>query len=614
MTYIHQAITDLVNAYFIDNFGKSPAAKQIAINDTRDNFEGNYTLVTFPLAGMARMKPEELGETLGAYIVDKSPDFSAFNVVKGFLNLVCSAAFWQDEMKRQMALEQPIPQIGQDKIVLEYASPNSNKPLHLGHVRNILLGWSVGQLLKAVGNDVHYTQIVNDRGVAICKSMIAWEKFYDGATPETTGMKSDHFVGEAYVRFSKEFEAEYVAWQDTDAATELYQAKKKDTEEKEVFFKRYKNDYFNEASSLGTETRQMLLDWENGDDHVRALWKKLNSWFMDGFHVTANRLGISFDSMNFESDTYLLGKDIVAQGLEKGVFYTEDDGSVWIDLSDAGLDKKIVLRSDGTSVYITQDLGTAHVRYKELGMDGMIYTVGNEQNYHFQVLFEVLKRLGEPYADKLYHLSYGMVDLPSGKMKTREGTVVDADDLIDEVIEKVRENSRERGELDMLSADEKEEIFTTIGLGALKYYMLRVDAKKRMLFNPEESVDLQGVTGPYIQNAYVRIQSIKRRLQDEVGDDFSLYNEINEEEKAVIKTISEFGDEVVNAVEKYDPSVVATYAYNLAKTFHRFYHDHSIAHATTDAMKNFRYQLADMTAIRLQQAMSLLGITMPERM
>lgn len=614
MQYIHQAITDLVHAYFTAQGGALPSPKQISINDTRENFVGDYTLVTFPLAGMAKKKPEELGQILGAYIVEASADFSSYNVVKGFLNLECSQSYWQDEMKRQMSMTNPIPQLSSDKIVVEYASPNSNKPLHLGHVRNILLGWSVGQLLKAVGHEVHYTQIVNDRGVAICKSMMAWKKFYDGATPESTGIKSDHFVGEAYVRFSKELDSEYTSWQASEASEAVFQELKKEDETKEDFFKRFKNDYFNTHSTLGRETRDMLLAWENNDDDVRALWTKLNTWFMDGFNVTADRLGISFDNMYFESDTYLLGKEIVAKGLEQGVFYTEEDGSVWIDLGEAGLDKKLVLRSDGTSVYITQDLGTAHVRYQELNMDGMIYTVGNEQNYHFQVLFEILKRLGEPYADKLYHLSYGMVDLPSGKMKTREGTVVDADDLIDEVIEKVRENSRGRDELDMLSTEEKEAIFSTIGLGALKYYMLRVDAKKRMLFNPEESVDLQGVTGPYIQNAYVRIQSIKRRLQDEIGSDFTGYQEINAEEKAVLKTISEFGGEVVNAVEKYDPAVVASYTYKLARTFHRFYHDHSIAHADSIDAKNFRYALADMTAIRLKQAMNLLGITMPERM
>ena len=614
MAYINQHITNLVKTYFSQQYDLSVDESKIVVNATKDDFEGDFTIVVFPLAGMARQKPEVLGEALGGYLVKESSDITKFNVVKGFLNLTLTNQFWLDEIGRQINNDSLIPQIGNDKIVLEYSSPNSNKPLHLGHVRNVLLGWSVGQLLSAVGHDVHYTQVVNDRGVAICKSMLAWKKYYNGKTPADVDMKPDHFVGEAYVRFSKEFDLEYLAWQNHAEAVDVFEKRKNKELDAGAFFKTYKNDYFNKQSELGRETREMLLAWENNDAEVRALWTKLNAWFIEGFNQTTEQLGIRFDSMNFESDTYLLGKDIVDDGLASGLFYREEDGSVWIDLTDDGLDKKLVLRGDGTSVYITQDLGTARTRYESYKMDGMIYTVGNEQNYHFEVLFKILEKLGEPYAKNLYHLSYGMVDLPSGKMKTREGTVVDADDLIAEVIEKVRQNSAERGELDVLSDDEKNTIIYTIGLGALKYYMLRVDAKKRMLFNPAESVDLQGQTGPYIQNAYVRIQSIMRRLSDEQLGGYESYTAVNEEEKQVLKVVMDFGNEIVNAVNKYDPSVVASYVYQLARVFHRFYHDHSIARAENAAAKSFRFQLAAVTADRLSASMKLLGIAMPARM
>ena len=530
------------------------------------------------------------------------------------MNLTCENQFWISELSRQTSSDDQIQATRSGKIVLEYASPNTNKPLHLGHIRNVLLGWSVGQLLKAIGYDVHYTQVVNDRGVAICKSMLSWQKFNSDKTPESTGIKSDHFVGEAYVQFSRELEKEYNSWQQTSEAKELLAEQNINNENSEQFFKGYKNDYFNTFSKLGRETRDMLLAWENNDPPTRALWTKMNTWFMKGFMKTCDRLGILFDSMNYESETYLLGKDIIAEGIKSGIFYKEDDGSVWVDLSDVKLDKKIVLRSDGTSVYMTQDLGTARVRYQNHQMDGMIYTVGNEQDYHFQVLFEILKRLGEPYADQLYHLSYGMVDLPTGRMKTRDGTVVDADDLMDEVLEKVRLNSVARGELDMLTEEAREKIFETISMGALKYYLLRVEARKRMLFNPEESVDLQGQTGPYIQNAYVRIKSIMRKIEKEDLDDYSNYGHVNEEEKQVLSTLMRYGEEVQNAALKYDPSIIAAYAYQLARHFHRFYHDHSVSKAENKYAKAFRYNLAKSVADRLQSAMYFLGIHMPDRM
>jgi arginyl-tRNA synthetase len=614
MTYIHQHIATLVKAYFKEAHQIEPDDSKIVLSNTKDDFDGDFTLVVFPLAGIARSKPDVLANMLGGYLTSHSDLIDNFSVVKGFLNLTCNNGFWIDELSRQTDNKEVIPQIGNSKIVLEYASPNSNKPLHLGHIRNILLGWSVGQLLKAVGHDVHFTQVVNDRGIAICKSMLAWKKFYAGTTPESKGMKPDHFVGEAYVRFNTELEKEYKTWQQTPEAAAGFEARKAEELDKAGFFKSFKNDYFNQHSQLGKETRDMLLAWEANDADTRALWRQMNNWFMAGFKETCHELGIHFDSENFESDTYLLGKDIVQEGLDKGIFYREDDGSVWADLSDAGLDKKIILRGDGTSVYITQDLGTARIRYADFKMDGMIYTVGNEQNYHFEALFEVLKRLGEPYADKLYHLSYGMVDLPSGRMKAREGTIVDADDLIHEVVEAVKKNSQERGELDMLDETEKAEIFNTIGLGALKYYMLRVDAKKRMLFNPEESVDLHGQTGPYIQNAYVRIKSIMRKLGDIEKGDQPTYDAVNKEEKQLLQTIMSFGDEVVSAVNKYDPSVIASFAYQLARHFHRFYHDHSIVRAESEQAKSFRQDMVAVVAHRLELSMKLLGISMPQRM
>jgi len=614
MTHIYQTISELVQTYFDKHFQIRPDSSKIVVNETRDEFEGDYTLVVFPLAGMARSKPEALGETLGEYLVDTSVDLIAFNVVKGFLNLSCSNTYWIEELARQESHTDVVPRIGQKKIVLEYSSPNSNKPLHLGHVRNILLGWSVGQILEAVGNDVHFTQIVNDRGVAICKSMLAWESFYEGDTPESTGVKPDHFVGNAYVTFNEKFEEEYEAWQNSQPGKKAFDDRDDKSLDETKFYKEFKNEYYNTQSELGGDTRKMLLNWENKDPETRALWKKLNDWFLEGFKQTVARLNISFDSNYYESETYLIGKEIIQDGLDKGVFYKEPDGSVWIDLTEEGLDKKILLRSDGTAVYMTQDLGTARTRFEDHGMDAMIYTVGNEQEYHFQVLFAILKKIGDAYAEDLYHLSYGMVDLPSGRMKTREGTVVDADDLIEEVIEKVKKNSEGRDELNMLSTDEKNNIFETIGIGALKYYMLRVEARKGMLFNPEESVELKGQTGPYIQNAYVRIQSIKRRLEKEITSSYSNYATVNAEEKAVVKRISSFGEEVVQAAKKYDPSIIASYVFELARTFHRFYHDHSIVHADTNDAKAFRYHMANLVATRLEQGMKLLGIDMPSRM
>ena len=584
----------------------------ITLTPTRTEFEGDLTLVVFGMAGKLRMPPQQLAEELGQRLSSKSSFIEEYNVIKGFLNLTFTASFWNQTLARISDKDQLIQPTQSGKIVLEYGSPNSNKPLHLGHMRNLLLGYAVGQLLQTVGYDVHFTQIVNDRGIAICKTMVSWLNYYEGVTPQSIGVKPDHFIGEVYVRFSKEVEAEYLEWQRTDEANSEFSLQDKyDT--KEAFFKAYKNEYFNTYSDLGAQARQLLLKWEANDTETRALWQRMNDWFLEGYEETTNRLGITFDSSYFESVTYLIGRDLVLQGLQKGLFEQDADGSIWVDLTEEGLDRKILLRSDGTTVYITQDLGTAQQRYQDIGMNGMIYTVGNEQDYHFQVLFKTLAKLGEPYADLLYHLSYGMVELPDGKMKTREGNVVDADHLIEEVYEQVRSNAASRGELSELNEEERSTIFEHITLGAIKYYMLRVDAKKSMLFNPVESVDLQGQTGPYIQNAYVRIQSIKRRMNEEEEMDLKNVVDISAEERALLIHLLQYQSEIYQAAKSYDPAILAQYLYQLARLYHRFYQAHRIIQED-QSLQTFRYKLSSVTGGHLLHGMSILGITMPERM
>ncbi len=589
---------------------------QLVLQETKKEFDGDYTLVVFPFTRALRAKPEVIADTIGAKAVEIGADhLASYNVIKGFLNLELKPSFWKSQLTALNAATKVVDDSPKgERVLVEFSSPNTNKPLHLGHIRNILLGWSTSQILESVGYEVVKTQVINDRGIAICKSMLAWQKYGAGATPESTGVKGDHFVGKYYIEFENRFKEEYSAWQATDAATEVYKSGKKEEQTKEAFFKAYKNTYFNEYSDLGRKAKDMLLAWESGDSEVKALWSQMNGWVYDGFNTTYDALGVSFDTLYYESDTYLLGKDLIDQGLADESFYQKEDGSVWIDLTEQGLDHKILLRSDGTSVYMTQDLGTAQKRYEDVSAKRMIYVVADEQDYHFQVLFEIMKVLEAPYADGMYHLSYGMVDLPSGRMKSREGKVVDADDLIKEVIDEVEKAAKERGELEGVTQEERAEIYRKIGLAALKFFILKVNPKKRMIFNPEESVDMQGQTGPYIQNAYVRIQSVKRRLEGEVAADTAGYTALDPTEIDLIKSLMLYAEEVNKAAENYDPSTIANYSYELAKKYHKFYHDVRILKAESESAKAFRLMLSDNVAKVLEHSMNLLGVEMPDRM
>ncbi len=611
-TIIQQSVIEAVQ----ELYGALVPSETVQITTTRKEFEGDYTVVTFPFTKFGGgKKPEELGAELGEYLVAHVPHVARYNVVKGFLNLVISDGFWLEFLQAIYDNKSygNQPSTG-EKALVEFSSPNTNKPLHLGHIRNILLGWSTGKILEAAGLDVVRVQIVNDRGIAICKSMLAWQKFAAGATPESTGTKSDHFVGAYYVMFEQKFQEEYKAWQ-AGAGKAVFEEKHKEGQDEATFFKEFKNTYFNEYSQLGAEARDMLLRWEAGEDGTMALWRQMNGWVYAGFNDTYEKLGVEFDKLYYESDTYLLGKNIVDQGLGTGVFYRKEDGSVWIDLTEAGLDHKLVLRRDGTSVYITQDIGTAQWRYRDFEASRMIYVVADEQNYHFQVLFEIMKRLEEPYAAGLYHLSYGMVDLPTGKMKSREGTVVDADDLIAEVIAEARNDSSERDTLADITAEEQDAIIRKIALAALKFHLIKVHPKKRMTFDPKESVDLQGQTGPYIQNAYVRIQSVIRKAtQTGSLSAASEYTGIEPAEKDLLGQLYSFPEVILSAAKDYDPSHIAAFCYHLAKSYHRFYHDHSILGAANEAARDFRLMLSIATSHVLQKGMDLLGIEMPDRM
>jgi arginyl-tRNA synthetase len=611
---IEKHLQELTVAILGDDFDLQISEQQVIVNLTRSEIEGDYTVVMFPFVKALKKSPDELGAILGPKIIEGSKYFSASNVVKGFLNFSLTEQYYLDTFKTISEDEYYGKSPKKNKnVIVEFCSPNTNKPLHLGHIRNILLGWSMSMILEELGYDVLKTQIINDRGIAVCKSMIAWQKYGNGATPESEGLKSDHFVGSYYVTFDKKIKEEYATWQSTSEAKDHYNLHKKDEQTEEQFFKDYKNRYFNEFSALGREAKEMLLKWEANDPDVIALWNKMNNWVYEGFETTYKALGVEFDKLYYESQTYLLGKEYIDKGLEGGTFYKKEDNSVWIDLEAEKLDHKLVLRSDGTSVYMTQDIGTAEKRYEETPAEKMIYVVGDEQEYHFKVLFEILKKLNVPYAEGLHHLSYGMVDLPTGRMKSREGTVVDADDLIAEIITEAENSAKERGELEGLTEAEQKEVYRKIGLSALKFFILRVSAKRRMVFNPQESLDMQGQTGPYIQNAYVRIASVLRRNETSVTKTHN-YTGLHDAEKVLIKELVKYPTVLQEAADKYDPSLVSSYAYTLAKAFHKFYHDVSILKAETEDARTFRILLSQQVALVLKKSMRLLGIEMPEKM
>ncbi|HCF03003.1 arginine--tRNA ligase [Flavobacterium sp.] len=568
---------------------------KVEFQATRKEFEGDITMVIFPLLKLVKSNPVELGNKIGNYLVENVPEVARFNVVSGFLNIVISDTYYlnffngiKDDVKYGFVTPNP-----SDKAVMvEYSSPNTNKPLHLGHVRNNLLGYSVAEIIKASGKKVYKTQIINDRGIHICKSMLAWKKMGNGETPESSGLKGDKLVGNYYVAFDKAYKEEI---------NDLMAAGKTEEEAKK-------------QAPIILEAQEMLLKWEAGDEEVKSLWAMMNQWVYDGFATTYSNLGVNFDSFYYESNTYLLGKDVVQIGLEKGVFEKDPDGSVWIDLTDEGLDRKIVLRSDGTAVYMTQDIGTAIQRVKDHpDVGGMVYTVGNEQDYHFKVLFLILQKLGFDWASSLYHLSYGMVDLPSGKMKSREGTVVDADDLMQEMTSTAQTISEELGKLEGYSEEEKTKLYNTIGLGALKYYILKVDPKKRILFNPEESVDFAGNTGPFIQYTYARIQSIIRKATF----DFSATaktNDLHEKEKELLKQIELYPEVIQNAAQNHSPALIANYTYELVREYNSFYQAVPILGEENLEKKIFRVQLSKKVADTIASSFSLLGINVPERM
>lgn len=587
-------------------YGQDVPTTMVQLQKTKAEFEGNLTLVVFPFLKLSRLKPEDTAQQLGDYLAKHCKVVQSFNVVKGFLNLTIAPAAWISLLNRIDSE----PRFGEKAVngqsplvMVEYSSPNTNKPLHLGHVRNNLLGWSLAQIMEANGNRVVKTNIVNDRGIHICKSMLAWKKWGNGATPESTGKKGDHLIGDYYVAFDQHYRAELAE------LTAKFKAEGMTDEEAE---KRAK-----EESPLMKEAHDMLVRWEQGDEEVRALWKKMNDWVYQGFDETYKAMGVGFDKIYYESETYLEGKAKVEEGLAKGLFFRKPDGSVWADLSNEGLDQKLLLRADGTSVYMTQDIGTADLRFKDYPIDKMIYVVGNEQNYHFQVLSILLDRLGFKWGKELVHFSYGMVELPNGKMKSREGTVVDADDLMEEMVSAARRTSEELGKFADMTENERNEIARIVGMGALKYFILKVDARKNMLFNPEESIDFNGNTGPFIQYTYARIRSIMRKAEAEgivlptvLPDTLPL----NEKEVQLIQKLNSFEAVVEQAGKDYSPSGIANYCYELTKDFNQFYHDYSILNAESSEAKTLRLALAKNVAKTIKNGMQLLGIEVPERM
>lgn len=566
----------------------------ISIQDTRKEFEGQATIVVFPFVRFSKKSPEQTANDLGEYLVANLEVVTAFNVVKGFLNLSITNSYWMDLFNTDLLRPDfgKIPSNGK-KVMVEYSSPNTNKPLHLGHVRNNLLGYSVSELLKANGSEVYKVNLVNDRGIHICKSMLAWQKWGEQETPESSGLKGDHLVGKYYVIFDKEYKKEIEALKLTGQTEE--EAKKN--------------------APLIREAQAMLLAWENGDEGVISLWKRMNGWVYDGFAVTYKNLGVDFDKYYYESNTYLLGKDTVDEGLEKGVFFKKEDGSVWIDLTADGLDQKLVLRADGTSVYITQDLGTAQMKFDDFGMDESIYVVGNEQDYHFKVLFLILDKLGKSWAKGLYHLSYGMVDLPSGKMKSREGTVVDADDLIAEMVATAKQKTEALGKVDNFSEEEKESLYYKIGMGALKYFLLKVEPKKRLLFDPAESIDFQGNTGPFIQYTHARIKSLLSKAGFTAGVLVDNQIELSATELEMIILLAKYPAEIAAAAKTFSPASLANYIYEVAKMFNKFYHEiPPIVKEENEQLKQHRLNLSWVTANVIKDGMRILGIEVPERM
>lgn len=585
--YTQKAVTEI--------FGVS--LENVEIQQTKKEFDGDLTIVIFPMLRQIKGNPQQIGEQIGAFLQKNMEEVVSFNVIKGFLNLVISDSYYIDFLKdikhtSDFGLAKPA---SKETIMVEYSSPNTNKPLHLGHIRNNLLGYSVAEILKAAGHKVYKTQIINDRGIHICKSMIAWQRFGNGETPESSGLKGDKLVGNYYVAFDKAYKEEINQL--------IAEGKTKEEAEKQA--------------PIFVQAQEMLRKWEAGDAEILALWKKMNGWVYDGFEVTYKNLGVDFHSYYYESNTYLLGKDVIEEGLQKGVFFKKEDGSVWCDLTSDGLDEKLVLRADGTSVYITQDIGTAIQRVKDYpGVKGMVYTVGNEQDYHFKVLFLILKKLGFDWAENLFHLSYGMVDLPSGKMKSREGTVVDADDLIAEMEQTAEEISQELGKLDGYDDIQKKELYHTIGLGALKYYILKVDPKKRILFDPKESIDFQGNTGPFIQYTYARIRSILRKyneLASEKNLDFGVFA-LHLKEKMLLKNMEIFPEVVQGAASAYSPAVIANYVYELVKDFNSFYQNVSILGEEDTEKRNFRVLLCKKISEIIASSFAMLGIQVPERM
>ena len=586
---IQHKLAEIVQTNYQLEDQNNPKPVTLEVQQNKTEYEGDFTIVTFPLVKILKKSPDQIATDLGNALSTRTDFVQSYNVVKGFLNIKVKNEFFLDNFN---SIKENFDKV-EDKnqmVMVEYSSPNTNKPLHLGHIRNNLLGYSVSQILKADGYEVIKTQIINDRGIHICKSMLAWEKFGNGATPQSTQTKGDKLVGNYYVEFDKNYKAQI----------------------KELTEKGQSEDEAKKNAPIIQEAQKMLIDWEKGDEKVRSLWNEMNSWVYDGFNETYQRLGVDFDQVQYESNTYILGKDLIQEGLNKGVLYRKDDGSVWCDLTDEGLDHKLLLRSDGTSVYMTQDLGTAVQRFKENNIQKLIYTVGNEQDYHFDVLFKILKKLGYNWAENLYHLSYGMVELPEGKMKSREGTVVDADDLMQEMYETAKEKAEELGKLENLSPEEREKSYETVGIGALKYFMLKVDPKKKMLFNPKESIDFNGNTGPFIQYTYARIQSLlnKANYHEQKVSDY----EMNESEKELVANLSNFKEVIAKAAETLSPALVANYVYDLVKSYNSFYQNNPILNQDDDNAKQFRLQLSELTGKTIKKGLSLLGIGTVDRM